>query len=527
MTENADTYEWNPGKVISDFMKNYNTPEVKKKREEAMKSADEIIHTTTGREISDLKNDMIFSCLRTDERLYKNYANSIKEHPEYQKYLQIYNYNWKDFLIVPVYDTSDKYLRINTVEIGKDGGNLKIISNPYWIPDHPYTRESNVITVPLEDKTQQYWYHRVSMNKWTWEISDVEPSEYSMDEKWINWLIDVIDEKAWKKFSDCSEWMQNNVRDIISNEGEIKQQSHWFEEQKKELIQNIIQWNFSWAVSSFIGLVKSFFGMKQSWKVTNIWKWLDYVWDETDFEYLESAIDTVLDPEQRSKLTYLLSKIKDKRTKEDLKEKWVENPSQFDLLLQQLQPWQIMLTNGLNESEWKWTMFDSAIQTVSGSRWCHSIIIEDVIKDNNGIIADAKIIQSTFKWWVHETRLKEYAKEKFSSADFLISNLPEDKRDGIIQHAKSRIWEKYDTVSVVTDSIFWMDVDKWYRSENWDLLDTVRSNLLWNNKAYCSELVFDAMKKSGLKLPQPHMSPSDLLMTDELTPQYACYCENF
>jgi hypothetical protein len=47
-------------------------------------------------------------------------------------------------------------LRINTVEIGKDGGNLKIISNPYWIPDHPYTRESNVITVPLEDKTQQY-----------------------------------------------------------------------------------------------------------------------------------------------------------------------------------------------------------------------------------------------------------------------------------------------------------------------------------------------------------------------------------
>jgi hypothetical protein len=47
-------------------------------------------------------------------------------------------------------------LRINTVEIGKDGGNLKIISDPYWLPDHPYTKESNVISVPLEDKTQQY-----------------------------------------------------------------------------------------------------------------------------------------------------------------------------------------------------------------------------------------------------------------------------------------------------------------------------------------------------------------------------------
>ena len=133
--------EWNPGDIISDFMKNYNTPEAKKRREEAMNLADEIIHTTTGREISDLKNDMLFSCLRTDERLYKNYANTIKEHPEYQKYLQIYNYKWKSFLVIPLYDKSENGLIINTVEIGKDGGNLKIISDPYWLPDHPYAKE--------------------------------------------------------------------------------------------------------------------------------------------------------------------------------------------------------------------------------------------------------------------------------------------------------------------------------------------------------------------------------------------------
>ena len=516
------------GSLIEDFFNKRNTPEARKRREEKMKLADEIIHTATRREISDLRNDMIFSCLRTDERLYKNYANSIKEHPEYQKYLQIYNYNWKDFLIVPVYDTSDKCLRINTVEIGKDGGNLKIISNPYWIPDHPYTRESNVITVPLEDKTQQYWYHRVSMNKWTWEISDVEPSQYSMNEEGINWLMDVIGEKAWKKFSECSEWMQSSVKDIISKDDGLKSQSQLFKSQWKDFIHNIIQWNFSWAVGFLINMVKNFFGKKQSWKVTNIWKWLDYTWDESDLEYLESAINTVLDPEQRSKLTYLLSKIKDKRTKKDLKEKWVENPSQFDLLLQQLQPWQIMLTNGLDESEWKWTMFDHAIQTVSGSRWCHSLIIEDVIKDSNWRIIDANIIQSTYKSWVHKTKLKEYVNEKFSSADFLVANLPEDKRDSIIQHAKNRIWEKYDTVSVVTDTIFWMDIDKWYSPEewNWNFMDNIKWNLLWNNKAYCSELVFEAMEKSGLKMPQPHVSPSDLLMTDEITPQYACYCEN-
>jgi hypothetical protein len=84
MTESYSTYE--------AVMKAYNSPEAKKRREEEMMLADDIIHTATGREVSDLKNDMIFSCLRTDERLYKNYANSIKEHPEYQKYLQIYNY---------------------------------------------------------------------------------------------------------------------------------------------------------------------------------------------------------------------------------------------------------------------------------------------------------------------------------------------------------------------------------------------------------------------------------------------------
>lgn len=518
---------WNPGDIISDFMKNYNTPEAKKRREEAMNLADDIIHTATGREVSDLKNDMIFSCLRTNEHLYKDYADSIKEHPEYQKYLQIYNYKWKNFLIIPLYDKNEKTLTINTVEVGKDNGSLKIISDPYWLPDHPYTKESNVIPVAIEDKTQQYGYHRVSMNKRTWEISDIDPSKYSMDKKWINGLIDTIGQKSWKKFEDCSEWMQNNVRDIISNDDEIKQQSQWFEAQKNELIQNIMQWNFLWAVNCFINIVNLFITKKKWGKVTNIWEWLNYTWDEADFEYLESAIDTVLDPEKRSKLTYLISKIKDNHTKETLKEQWIENPSQFDLLLQQLQPGQVILTNGLNESEWNGTIFDHAIQSVSGSRWCHSLIIEDIVKDSKWTIIDAKIIQSTFKRWVHETSLKEYVNGKFSKADFLVANVPEDKRDGIIQHAKSRIWEKYDTVSVVTDSIFWIDVDKWYRSENWNLLDTVGSNLLWNNKAYCSELVFDAMENNWLSMPEPHMSPSDILMSDQISPQYACYCDEF
>ncbi len=528
MANNNTSNRWNLNSIINNFIKDYNTPEAKKQREEKMKLADEIIHTATGREISDLKNDMMFSCLRMNENLYKDYANTIKEHPECKKYFQTYNYKWKDFLIIPVYNTSDNSLRINTVEIGKDGENVKIISDPYWLPDHPYTRENNVISVHLEDKTQKYWYHRVSMNKRTWEISDVEPSEYSMDEKGINWLIGAIWDKAWKKISDCSEWLQSTIREIIWTEDELRQESSWFESQKREIIQNIMTWNFSWAVSNFIDVVRSFFNRKKKWRIIDLWKWLDYEWNEWDFKYLQAAIETDLDPEQRSKFTYLISKIKDKRMKNDLSWKWIENPSPFDLLLQQLKPWQIMLTNAL-DSEWTSSSFKYATQAVSWSRWCHSLIISDVIKNSNWVVTDAKIIQSTLKWWVHETTLKDYVKSSYSAADFLLADLPEWKSDEVINNARNKIWEKYDRISIVTDSILWMDVDKWYPPEdwNWDFINNVIWNILWNSKAYCSELVFDAIEKSGLKMPEPHMSPSDLLMTDEITPQYACYCDNF
>lgn len=536
MIESYRMPDWDDEKVGgSNFSGKKEMPKPGEKIEEQLNAKvksdaeGELADKISGNLESEMAN-LKLSCLKTNDVLHKKYENAIKEHPEYQKYLQFYKYNWKDFLIVPVYDASENSLIINTVEVGKDGDSLKIISDPYWHPNHPYTRETNVISVPLEDKTQDYWYHRVSMNKWTWEITDVDPSEYSMDEKWINWLMDMIGENAWKKFSDCSEWMQGKVKDIISNEGELKQKSHWFDKQKKDLIHNIIKWDFSWAVSCIISLVKIFFGMKESWKVTDIWKWLeDYAWDEWDFEYLESAIDTVLDPEQRSKLTYLLSKIKDELMKKSLKEKWVENPSQFDLLLQQLKPWQVMLTNGLNESEWKWTMFDGSIQTVSGSRWCHSLIIEDVIEEN-WVIVDANIIQSTYKLWVQRTRLKEYVQGRFSSADFLVVdlNLSDSGKRDFVNYANEKEGQPYDPVSVVSDTIFWMDFDKWFSPEewNWNLMDKIKWNLLWNDKAYCSELVFEAMEKTGLKMPQPHISPSDILMTGDVTPKYACYCEN-
>ena len=533
MTDKTWIDEKNPNGLIDNYLDNYNTPEAKKQREEARKKtielADEIIHTATWREISELQNNVLLSCLRTNASIYKDYADTIKENPEYQKYLQFYHFNWKDFIIIPIIDKKTHDFCIKTVKLEKNWNqNLITRENSFNSRDsknHPYTKDSNVFSVMIHDDSKQYWYSTISMNKRTWEISQVDPMHYKMDEKGINWLLDTIWDKAWKKISDCSEWLQNTIREFVWKENELRQESQSFDEQKSKLAQSLKNWDFSWAVDSFVGMVRSFFNRKSKWRVINLWKWLNYSWDEWDFQYLQTAIDTDLDPEQRSKFTYLISKIKDKRMKDELNWKGVENPSSFDLFLQQCKPWQVMLTNAL-DLKWSSSSFKYATQAVSWSRWCHALLISDVVKDNNWVVVDAKIIQSTLKWWVHETTLKDYVKSNYSAADFLLADLPGWKAKDVIKNARSKIWEKYDRVSIVTDSIFWIDVDK-SSSSSCNIVDDVRWKFLWKNRVYCSELVFDSMEKSWLKMPQPHMSPSDILMTDELSPQYACYCDRF
>ena len=75
------------GRLIEDFFNKQNTLEARKRREEKMKLADRII-----KESGEIKDQVKISCLRTNENLYKDYANTIKEHPECKKYFQIYNY---------------------------------------------------------------------------------------------------------------------------------------------------------------------------------------------------------------------------------------------------------------------------------------------------------------------------------------------------------------------------------------------------------------------------------------------------
>jgi hypothetical protein len=54
---------------------------------------------------------------------------------------------------------------------------------------------------------------------------------------------------------------------------------------------------------------------------------------------------------------------------------------------------------------------------------------------------------------VHEISLKKYISENYSSADLLLADLPENKSEEVIRNARARKGEKYDKISIVSDSV--------------------------------------------------------------------------
>jgi hypothetical protein len=56
--------------------------------------ADSILVDSLKCEVSDLENDILLSCLREEWWLYKEYAETIKDYPDYKKYFQIHNFKW-------------------------------------------------------------------------------------------------------------------------------------------------------------------------------------------------------------------------------------------------------------------------------------------------------------------------------------------------------------------------------------------------------------------------------------------------
>lgn len=315
--------------------------------------------------------------------------------------------------------------------------------------------------------------------------------------------------QKWTPLESQSQEIQNLTQQILwpSSETELTTEQKKYSEIKSELVDGIKNKDFGKIKLSVTKLLKEFL-----WSFTrklNIWNEINYTPDKKDKDYLINAITATLDPEKRSYLTYLLWKIKDEETKENLKQKGIENPSQFQLFLQNCKPWQLILTNG--ESTWaKWhARFSKATQIVSWARWCHAAVISN-IKEENWIITDATIVQATWKW-IEETSLKENFQQTYKNSDLLLWTFqPPEKWNDVVNSCKNYIWWKYSQINLVADTI----------------LDTLHISRQKRNK-YCSELVFTWMQEAWLELPDPHTTPADLLSTNAITPEYCCYCDKF
>lgn len=335
---------------------------------------------------------------------------------------------------------------------------------------------------------------------------------YSMDIKsrYKYEILQKIINKNWlKDFSNCSDEVKTTIK-IVYWMVEIER--IFIYKEWKHLLKCLRKFRLIWAIKSAYSILFLFFTKEKCHKrIINIWRNINYKWIDNDSQHLESIIKQTSNPEKKSIITYLLWRIKDKRMIKKFSKLW-RKPSQFELLLQQCKKWQIMLTNALNP-DWSSSFFKELTQAISWSRRCHCLIISDVLKDKNWIVKDLKIIQSTLDWWVHEILFKKYIKENYSKADFLLASFPKDRKNPIILNAKNHIWKKYDRIAILLDIITWWDFKYLWK------------NLQDVNKTYCTALVFDALEKSKYNVPRTHLTPSDILLVENLTPEYACYCD--
>ena len=75
--------------IISDYMKEFNSPEKIKERERTRKDvqdlADEVMARALWCEKSDLNNNVLIACLRENVSLYKEYADSVNQNLNLKK----------------------------------------------------------------------------------------------------------------------------------------------------------------------------------------------------------------------------------------------------------------------------------------------------------------------------------------------------------------------------------------------------------------------------------------------------------
>lgn len=217
---------------------------------------------------------------------------------------------------------------------------------------------------------------------------------------------------------------------------------------------------------------------------TSLWSKIS-INDKSDISYLLSKCKDALydiakkkewkDPKETTKYEYFTNAI----TKN-----WTESPV-----------WKVLLFNWWDFSySTEKKLFDKAVQSASGSWREHTAIISGYNKETWEIT----ITHSTTKW-VHTSTLKEYFTFANTKVDVIALNIPDDKKQSVVNYVEQQKWKKYDI--------------------KWALTDVVSQKTKSDGSSYyCSELIYKWLQAAWESIPEDMIYPWQIL--NVLKPDY-------
>lgn len=255
------------------------------------------------------------------------------------------------------------------------------------------------------------------------------------------------------------------------------------------------------AIKEIFKILWRFFKVENEAWLKEYWDlWKEIEWLQLDLktkeelknliENLENKILKTWDIKKDLKLTFILSKIKDKLL---LKEN--NNLKPIDLLSWNLQEWDIILLNKKVEKIDTWSKALKAYDNKYETDFIHSAIViwKDPIMIRHSTTFTAKKIG---KWHVEETSLFDYLKKSWTKSFDLLSIRPDEAtKDKILNFSKANLDKEYDNNAALWWGIRWIDSD-WNSVWGW-----LKNNKTWkkDDSFNCVEIIAQSLDQEKLK----------------------------
>jgi len=268
-----------------------------------------------------------------------------------------------------------------------------------------------------------------------------------------------------------------------------------------ELKDFIQKWERFGAIKEIFKILWRFFKVENETWLKEYWDlWEEMAWLQLDvkteeelknlIKNFENKILETWDIKKDLKLTFILSKIKDKLL---LKDNSSLKP--IDLLAWNLQEWDVILLNKKVEKIDSWSKALKAYDSKYETDFVHSAIViwtnPIMIRHSTSFTA-----QKTGKWHVEETNLVDYLKIAWTKSFDLLSLRPDEAtKDKILNFSKANLNKEYDNNAALWWGIRWVDSD-WNSSWWW-----LRKNKTWkkDDSFNCVEIIAQALDQEKLQ----------------------------